>query len=119
MPNSFTRAVLLRWRFVRALCHYASVVWPILSGLVAIQWLLGIIIGYAEGWSIGDASYFTFITGLTVGYGDLVPRQAVSRVLAVLIGSIGAMVTALFAAVAVRALQQAVGEDRNQPPAPR
>ena len=118
MPNRFTRAALLRWRFVRSLCHYVRVVWPILSALLVIQWLLGMIVGHVEGWSIGDASYFTFVTGLTVGYGDLVPRQAVSRVLAVLIGFIGAMVTALYAAVGVRALQQAAGDDTNRPRTP-
>ena len=71
MPNSFTNAVLLRWRFLTSLCHYVRVVWPVLSALLVIQWLLGIIVGQVEGWSIGDASYFTFVTGLTVGYGDL------------------------------------------------
>jgi len=44
-------------------------------------------------------TYFTFITGLTIGYGDLVPRLAVSRALSVVIGIIGALVMALFAAV--------------------
>ena len=62
MPNSFTRAALLRWRFVRSLCHYVRVVWPVLSALLVIQWLLGMIVGHVEGWSIGDASYFTFVT---------------------------------------------------------
>jgi hypothetical protein len=32
------------------------------------------ITGFVEGWSLGDAVYFTFITGRTIGYGDLVPR---------------------------------------------
>jgi hypothetical protein len=36
----------------------------------------------------------------------------------VLIGFIGAMVTALFAAVGVRALQQAAGDDPNRPRTP-
>jgi hypothetical protein len=118
MPISFTQAALLRWRFVRSLGHYVRVVWPVLSALLVIQWLLGMIVGHVEGWSIGDASYFTFVTGLTVGYGDFVPRQAVSRILAVLIGFIGAMVTALFAAVGVRALQEAAGDDPNPPRTP-
>jgi Ion channel len=38
---------------------------------------------WSWGWPVGDAVYFTFITGLTIGYGDIVPRQAVARALAV------------------------------------
>jgi len=30
---------------------------------------LGLLIGYIEEWSISDALYFTFVTGLTIGYG--------------------------------------------------
>ena len=39
------------------------VVWPVLSALLVIQWLLGMIVGHVEGWSIGDASYFTIEAG--------------------------------------------------------
>jgi hypothetical protein len=35
--------------------------------------------GFLEGWSVGDAVYFTFITGLMIGYGDIAPRQAFAR----------------------------------------
>jgi hypothetical protein len=35
---------------------------------------LGLLIGFVEGWS-GEAVYFSFVTGLTIGYGDIVPRQ--------------------------------------------
>ncbi len=35
-----------------------------------------------EGWSFGDAVYFALVTGLTIAYGDLVPRQAFARALA-------------------------------------
>jgi Ion channel len=54
---------------------------------------------------LGDGVYFTFVTGLTIGYGDLVPRQPLSRFLAILIGLFGTVVTGLVAAIAVRALQ--------------
>ena len=27
--------------------------------------------GYIEGWKVRDAYYFSFVTGLTIGYGDL------------------------------------------------
>ena len=47
-----------------------------------------------EGWSFGDAVYFTFVTGLTIAYGDLVPRQAFARALAIGIGVCGLFLTA-------------------------
>jgi voltage-gated potassium channel len=34
----------------------------------------------------GGAVYFAFVTGLTIGYGDIVPRQALTRALAMAIG---------------------------------
>src|SRR5262245_55149552 len=42
---------------------------PILSAVLAIQVALGLLVGFVEGWSVGDAIYFTFVTGLTIGYG--------------------------------------------------
>ena len=45
--------------------------------------------GFAEGWSLGDSVYFSFVTGLTIGYGDIVPRQALTRALAIAIGFCG------------------------------
>ncbi|MBV8521001.1 MAG: two pore domain potassium channel family protein [Acetobacteraceae bacterium] len=33
---------------------------------------------------MGDGFYFTFVTGLTIGYGDLVPRHFLSRLLVLL-----------------------------------
>jgi hypothetical protein len=72
----------LRRRFFVALGHAIHVTWPVLSAILAIQLALGLLTGFVEGWSFGDAVYFTFITGLTIGYGDLVPRQAMARALA-------------------------------------
>ncbi len=56
------------------------------AGLVGAQLLLGMIVGYLEGWSMGDATYFTFVTGLTIGYGDLVPARLGTRLISVAIG---------------------------------
>ncbi len=86
------------------------VVWPILSGLALAQLVLGMAIGYFEKWTIGDAAYFTFVTGLTIGYGDLAPLRFIARLLAVLIGFIGIMMSGLIAAIGVRALQAATEE---------
>jgi hypothetical protein len=97
----------LRWRFFAALWAELRVVWPILSGLVGSQLVLGMLVGYFEGWRLGDAVYFTFVTGLTIGYGDLVPVRLVARLITVVIGFSGILLTGLVAAVGVRALQQA------------
>jgi hypothetical protein len=64
----------------------------------------GVLIGYIEGWRISDALYFTFVTGLTIDYGDLTPRHFVSRCLALVIGFSGIVLTGLVAAVGVKAL---------------
>ena len=67
------RPAELRRRFLLAFWWELKIVWPILSALVAIQLALGLLVGYREGWSINDAAYFTFVTGLTIGYGELSP----------------------------------------------
>ena len=63
------------------------------------------IVDLFERWSVGDAAYFTFVTGLTIGYGDLVPKRLITRLIALIIGFIGILLTGLFAALGVRALQ--------------
>lgn len=68
--------------------------------------LLGAAIGWREGWSLGDSLYFAFVSGLTIGYGDLVPKHSLSRTLAVCIGFSGIILTGLVAALAVRALDR-------------
>ena len=65
----------VRRRFFTALGQAIHLAWPVLSTILAIQIALGLLIGFVEGWSLGDAVYFTFVTGLTIGYGDIVPRQ--------------------------------------------
>ena len=83
------------------------VVWPILSVLLGLIVALGLVVGLREGWSVQQSIYFSFISGLTIGYGDLAPKTLLSRVLAVLIGICGVLLTALLAAIAVKALTAA------------
>src|SRR6478735_11114858 len=94
---------VLRQKFVAGLCKGLKVVWPILSGLLALIVALGVIAGLLEGWSLQESVYFSFVTGLTIGYGDFAPKTLLGRVLAIGIGGCGILVTALVAAIAVRA----------------
>jgi hypothetical protein len=98
----------VRGRFLVAAGHAIHLTWPVLSTILAIQVALGLLIGFLEGWSVGDAVYFTFVTGLTIGYGDLVPRQALARVLAIGIGVSGLFLTGVIAGIAVYAMRTAL-----------
>jgi Ion channel len=96
----------IMWRgFLVALGRAFLVTWPVLLAILVIQLGLGLLIGLLEGWTIGEAVYFSFITGLTIGYGDIVPRQAITRALAIGIGLCGVLLTGLVAAIAVSALR--------------
>ena len=101
----------MRRSFLRGLFTGLRVVWPILSGLLALIVGLGIVIGLREGWSVQDSVYFAFVSGLTIGYGDLAPKTLLTRALAIVIGVCGVLFTALLAALAVKALTAAQGDD--------
>jgi Na+-transporting NADH:ubiquinone oxidoreductase subunit NqrD len=93
----------LRRNFVVGLFYGLRVVWPILSVLVGLIAALGLVVGRIEGWTVSESIYFSFVTGLTIGYGDLAPKTLLARTLSILIGTLGVLLTALVAAVAVRA----------------
>ncbi|TPG96512.1 two pore domain potassium channel family protein [Pseudomonas caspiana] len=103
-----THASHVRREFYKAVAFYFRVVWPIFSILLFSIVLFGLIISYLEGWDPFDGIYFGFVTGLTIGYGELVPKLGVSRVLAIVLGFNGVLMTAIFAAISVRAIEVAV-----------
>lgn len=101
-----------RRQFVAGLVAGLHVVWPVLSGLLALIVGLGVVIGLIEGWSLHESVYFAFVSGLTIGYGDLAPKTLLTRTLAILIGCFGVLLTALVAAIAVKALTAVGGGER-------
>src|SRR5947207_1089762 len=94
----------LRRNFIVGLFLGLRVVWPIVSGLLVLIVAFGLVIGWIEGWRVSESLYFSFVSALTIGYGDLAPKTLITRALAVLIGLCGVLFTAIVAAVAVRAL---------------
>ncbi len=97
----------LRRNFLAGLLFGLRVVWPILSVLLGLIIAFGLVVGLLEGWSIQQSIYFAFVSGLTIGYGDLAPTSLLTRALAILIGVCGVLMTALLAAIAVKALTAA------------
>ena len=100
----------LRRSFAAGLLTGLRVVWPILSALIGLIIALGLVIGRIEGWSIHESIYFAFVSGLTIGYGDLAPKLLLTRLLAILIGICGVLLAALVAAIAVKALTAAIDD---------
>ncbi len=97
----------LRREFAAGLLTGLRVVWPIMSALLVLILALGLVIGLVEGWSVQESVYFAFVSGLTIGYGDLAPTSLLTRGLSIAIGVCGVLLTALLAAVAVKALTAA------------
>lgn len=104
-------ARVMRREFVHGLLFGLRVIWPVLSGLLIAIVGLGLLVGALEHWSVMDSIYFAFVSGLTIGYGDLAPKTVVGRVLAIVIGICGVLLTGFVAAVAVKAL----GVVKNEP----
>src|SRR5215475_4619120 len=76
-----TRAEV-RQRFFLHLWKDLQVIWPVVSGLAGFQLMLGAAIGFLERWSVSETIYFTFVTALTIGYGDLAPKHIAARMIA-------------------------------------
>lgn len=67
----------------------------------------------AEGWSIVDSLYFTVITLLTIGYGDLAPTSDGAKLFTVVYALIGVGLVASFVTVLVMKMRREpeVGDD--------
>ena len=95
----------IRHLFFIELMRQLRVVWPIVSGILATMAAIGLVIGRLESWGVGESLYFTYVTGLTIGYGDLTPKTIAARSLAMVIAFSGIVLTGLVAAVSVQALK--------------
>lgn len=115
-PTGATRMTPKKMRqgFLTGLHAGLRVVWPVLSFLLIAMASLGLVIGRLEHWSAMESLYFAFVSGLTIGYGDFSPKTGLGRVLAITIGACGILLTALVAAIAVKALNRA-----SEPPQDR
>ncbi len=89
--------------FFRMVWHTGSVFLAIVALIIASA----VVIAGGEKMPIGEALYFAFITGLTIGYGDIVATTTFGRIMSVLLGFVGILFTGLVIAVAVHALRDA------------
>ena len=91
--------------FVR---YFVRITWKLRSiyfSFIGFFLLGAAAIAYAEKLSYGDALYFTLVTGLTVGYGDISPQTITGRVIALVLALIGMMLTGVLVATTVQVVK--------------
>ena len=86
----------------------------VLVALVLILFACALTTAMAQDISLLDSFYFTLITALTVGYGDITPATGVVRGVSILTALVGVVFMGLVVAVSTRALEIAVDEERRR-----
>ena len=97
----FTR---FSYHFIIIIGHLKSV----FLSLIALVVISAVVISQIENLPFGKSLYFSFITGLTIGYGDIVVKTPFARLIAVLLGLIGIIFSGIMVAGAIRALEKSL-----------
>lgn len=102
--------------FFRTFFSFLASVGLVLLTLLVIFFCLATTLHFAEFGQFADAPknwceslYLSAITALTVGYGDLVPKSPVGRIVAVCLGLLGILFTGIVVAAAIKALEKTAG----------
>jgi hypothetical protein len=103
MFTSFSR------HFFRAIWHVKVVILMLVALMVASAGAVTLV----EKMPFGNSLYFAFVTGLTIGYGDIVVKTSFGRLVALLIGFDGILFTGLMVAVLVLAVRESYEESKN------
>lgn len=90
-----------------AMCSRLRAIFLALLGIIMLG--AGAIAVY-ENMPLGEAMYFSFITGLTIGYGDIVAHTTDGRIICVALGFAGILFSGLVVAITVRAVENALAE---------
>jgi len=97
------------YHFFVIIGHFHAVFLTLIALIVGIA----AVISHIEKLPFGEALYFSFVTGLTIGYGDIVVKTPFGRIMAVLLGLIGIIFTGLMVAAAIRAVGKSM-KDMNK-----
>ena len=76
----------------RFLGHVFEMSWHLRAVYLALLALMlagAVTIAGVENMPLGEAVYFSFITGLTIGYGDIVAHTTAGRIVSVALGFVG------------------------------
>ena len=97
--------------FIRFCYHFFIIIGHLQAVFLSLVGLIVIsaaVIAQFESLPFGEALYFSFITGLTIGYGDIVVKTPFARLIAVLLGLTGIIFTGVMVAGAIRAVEKSL-----------
>ena len=95
--------------FARALIVLLRKSFPIWAGISLFITVGGFLLAWLEGLPIGVGLYFAWVTGTTVGYGDLTPTSAPARLVAIVVALFGILFTGFIVALALEAAKLSIG----------
>jgi uncharacterized membrane protein len=94
-----------RRKFLKTFLDLHRVTLPIWGSLVLLVVLLGVVFSFVEKIRVFEGIYFSFITALTIGFGDISPSTRLGMILSVFIGIIGMVATGIIVALAIQAVR--------------
>lgn len=97
----------LVWHFFRVFGHVlwlCKSIYAVLFGFIITG---GFIVQQVEDLPPGEGFYFAMVTGLTIGYGDITPETVTGRLVALVLGFVGIILTGMMVATAVFSLREA------------
>jgi voltage-gated potassium channel len=97
------------YHFFHAIWHVRAVILILIALIMAGAAAVTLV----EKMPFADTLYFAFVTGLTIGYGDIVLQSPFGRLVAILIGLIGILFTGLLVAVLVHAVRESFEEAKK------
>ena len=115
------------FRFLAIFLSFLGTVGGVIAFLVVCFFVLAVLLYLAElhqhfqnsPQGFGEALYLSAVTALTVGYGDLVPHTVIGRCLSLCLAFLGVMLTGIFAAVAMKALEVQYRDSSQGPRVPQ
>jgi voltage-gated potassium channel len=116
--------VLSPFRFLHQLARVLGALSLVLTLLCIVFLGLAVTLYYAERGQqyrnsphgFGESLYFSGVTALTIGYGDLVPHTVFGRCICLLLAVVGITLTGIVAAAAVKALELQMQEHNQAKP---
>lgn len=103
--------------FFRFNFHFFAAIWRVkfvFLVLIALLVVGAIGVTFWEDMPFEDALYFALVTGLTIGYGDIVATTPLGKLVSIVIGFIGILFTGLMVAVLVFAVRETLEESRRK-----